>query len=125
MRALCIPTAGDVRVVDVEVTLSWLQQQVGGYIQPVYVDQVLTDRGRREVDACVYVNEEGKLDGLPVNPRATDFCALAIGGWLRDIIVGDVVIVGPPGPDGEGTPVPDDAIAVVREWGWLADTEAA
>lgn len=125
MRALRIPVDGDVQVVDVDITLSWLQEQVGRYIEPVYVDQVLTDRGRREVDACVYVNEEGKLNGLPVNPRATDFCALTIGGWFRDVIVGDVVIVGPPGREGEETPVPDDAIAVVREWGWLADAEVA
>lgn len=71
------------------------------------------------------MNEEGKINGLPVNPRATDFCALAIGGWFRDIIVGDVVVVGPPGPEGEETPVPDEAVAVVREWGWLASPEAA
>lgn len=125
MRALFIPVDGDVHVVDSDITLSWLQEQVGGYIQPVYVAQVLTDRGRREVDACVYVNEEGKLNGLPINPRATDFCALAIGGWRRDVIVGNVVVIGPPGPEGEETPVPDDVVDVVREWGWLSDREVA
>lgn len=125
MRALCIPANGDAQIVDVEISLSWLQEQVGGYIQPVYVDTVLTDDGRREVDACVYVNEDGKINGLPLNPRATDFCALAIGGWFRDIIVGDAVIVGPPGPEGEETPVPDEAVAVVRAWGWLANPGAA
>lgn len=124
MRALRIPVADDVEVVDVDITLDWLQAQVGGLIEHVYVYEVLTDRGRRPVDACVWLNEEGKLERLPVNPRATDFCALAIGGWFRDVIVGDVVIVGPPGPEGEETPVQDAVVDIVRDWGWLT-AEAA
>ena len=120
MKALRIPVSGPTELVDVDVTLKWLQEQVGGFIEHVYVYEVLTDQGRRHVDACVWLNEEGKLNSLPVNPRATDFCALTIGGWFRDVIVGDVVIVGPPGPDGNETPVQDAVVRIVRDWGWFA-----
>lgn len=52
MRALCIPVNGDAQVVDVEITLSWLQEQVGGYIQPVYVETFsLTAAGARSMPA--------------------------------------------------------------------------
>jgi len=124
MKVLRIPVAGPVEIVDVHVDLAWLQAQVGGLIERIHVEAVLTDSGRREVDATVWLNEEGKIIRLPINPRATDFCALTIGGWIFDVICGDVVIVGPPGPEGEETPVQDAVIDIVRAWGWL-ESEAA
>jgi hypothetical protein len=121
MKAVIVPadSQSPAQVVDAQLTLDYLQGVVGGLIEAVHLDQVLTDSGRRDVDATVFLNEEGKLIGLPVNPRATDLCALAIGGWVLDVICGDVIVVGPPGPEGEETPCPDEIVSIVAEWGWL------
>ena len=121
MKAVVIPadSACPARVVDEKLTLAYLQGVVGGLIEAVNISRVLTDSGMATVLATVFVHEEGKLIGLPVNPRATDLCAVTIGGWVRDVIVGDVIVVGPPGPHGEETPCPDGIVAIVDEWGWL------
>lgn len=119
MKALRIPTDGRAEVVDVDVTLDWLQAQVGGLIEVVHLDRVLTDSGRRRVDADVYLNEDGKGLMLPLNAKATDLCALAIGGWVRDVIVGSIVVLGCPDEDGEDTAVPDAVIRIAKNWGWL------
>jgi Domain of unknown function (DUF3846) len=120
LRALIIPASGEKAwVVDERIDLDYLQNVVGGWIEAVDVEQVLTDSGRRSVNATVFVNEEGKLNGLPVNHRATDLCALAIGGWFHDVIVGDVVVAGQPDDEGETNAVPDALIQIVSEWGWL------
>lgn len=59
--------------------LKELQELVGGYIEtiPVSTDQLMV------------INEEGKLDGLPYNQRATE---IAIENCVFDRIVGDVLI---------------------------------
>jgi hypothetical protein len=119
MKALRIPTDGSAEVVDVDVTLDWLQTQVGGMIEVVRVDRILTDAGNRNVECSVIVNEEGKLSGLPVNYRATDLCAAAIGGWINDVIVGSVCVLGPVDDEGEETAVPDAVVRIARGWGWL------
>ncbi len=61
-------------------TLEELQGFVGGYIEMI-------PAGRHHV---MVVNEEGKLKGLPSNPRAT---AIARENCVYGEIVGDVVIV--------------------------------
>lgn len=55
---------------------------VGGYIELVSIN---TPVGHLDM----YLNEEGKLDGLPINALAT-----SIANLPGDIIVGDVIIVG-------------------------------
>ena len=121
MKAVIVPanSTQPAQVVDEKLTLDYLQGVVGGLIEAVCISQVLTDSGMKEVDCTVFVNEEGKLIGLPVNARATDLCAVAIGGWIRDIVVGDVVVVGPPDGNGDETAVPDQIVEIVDEWGWL------
>jgi hypothetical protein len=59
--------------------------------------------------ANLYLHEEGKLVGLPVNPRAT---ALV---WLhnhrlrgRDVIAGPALVLGRPDNDGVDTSVPEE-----------------
>jgi hypothetical protein len=106
------------RVEDVAVDLAWLQGQVGGYIEAVMVQRILTDEGMRTTNCTVFVNEEGKLTGLPVNARATDLCAVTIGGWFNDVIAGDVVVVGPPDNRGDETSCPQEVVDIVTEWGW-------
>lgn len=60
-------------------TLKELQNYVGGYIEtlPVATKQLMV------------VNEEGKLNNLPTNKRATE---IAIENCVFDVIVGDVLI---------------------------------
>lgn len=61
--------------------LEELQRIVGGYIEIVY----LNDR------QVMVVNEEGKLNGLPVNSIATAAYQIA-RQYTNDFIVGDVLI---------------------------------
>lgn len=121
MKAVIIPADGSqvARIVDEKLDLKYMQGVVGGYIEAVDVDVILTDTGKKQTNATVFVNEEGKLIRLPVNPRATDLCAIAIGGWVRDVIAGDVIVVGQPDAEGETTPVPANIIKAVEDWGWL------
>jgi hypothetical protein len=66
-----------------------LSRGVGGYIQAVTLAEGLV----------MWVNEEGKLNGLPHNPVATRWFS-NIFGEGRDVIVGDAVFTG--GTDDEG-----------------------
>lgn len=70
--------------------LGWMQRTVGGYIEILNVGT-----------GYLVVNEEGKLQRLPVNPTAT---RLVRG---RDVIVGQAFLVGPEDEDGNMTSVPD------------------
>ena len=65
-----------------------LQALVGGYIEavPQWVDYIGTP-------CVVYCNEEGKLDELPVNIRATALWWKARGRPADDVLVGDIVLV--------------------------------
>jgi hypothetical protein len=93
------------------------QRLVGGYIERIGLAKVLTDRGMKRVDCDVWLNEEGKIHGLPLNARATDLCAVTIGGWFNDIVVGDVFVCG---ADGErSVSVPPNVHTIIEEWGWL------
>lgn len=72
----------------------------GGYIEGV--DFLLPP-------ARLYVNEEGKLRGMPINRRATMLL------WMHnkafrygDIIAGDAFLVGPVGNDSHDTAVPEE-----------------
>lgn len=81
--------------------LKALQSAVGGYIQVI-----------ASTKGDMYINEEGKLQDLAVNPRATNL--LKRWGWKMspDCIVGPAVVLGPCDEDGEPTSIPD---AVVLE----------
>ena len=67
-----------------ELTREWMQAQVGGYIECAY----------GPVGTCLVVNEEGKLNELPINKEATEWFHRNIG--KHDIIVGDAILVTPP-----------------------------
>jgi hypothetical protein len=62
------------------VTLKEMQEVVGGYIEFLYLKNNLV----------MIVNEEGKIIGLPYNPKATQ---LVQENNIQDIIVGDVLVV--------------------------------
>lgn len=64
-----------------ENTLSWLQEQVGGYIETIPVPDFPGFE--------MMVNEEGKLKGLDENPKATELADCL----PFDVVVGPVVVV--------------------------------
>jgi hypothetical protein len=91
MKALKINTDGTFEALesaDEFVGYSTLSDGVGGMIEAVTLSDTLT----------LWVNEEGKLNGLPVNVFATALFTSVFGSV--DIIVGDAVLTG--GADDEG-----------------------
>ena len=89
-QAVIIKTDGTKSVVEFDSTTSYdtLSKAVGGWIECVTL--------RDELD--MWVNEEGKLIGLPQNPIATALFADSFG--TSDVIMGDVIITC--GTDQEG-----------------------
>lgn len=85
--AMVIPPDGPVYTVSLPERgteeLRELQGYVGGWIELVPT----------EAPVSVFCNEEGKLDGLPANPRATALFNSLLAPW--DVIVGTVVVLGP------------------------------
>lgn len=92
----------DDRVERIEVDngdLAAYQKVVGGYIEGVY--------GRI---ATVYVNEEGLILNLPVNPSVTLFTQRFIDrGYYR--LHGTALIVGPPDEEGNDTHVRQSVVS--------------
>jgi len=87
--------------------LASYQAAVGGYIEPVSIE-----RPRM----TIFANEEGKVQLLPINRRATYLW------WLHspsvrghDILVGDVALIGSRGGAGSTTSLPDDFIELLLE----------
>lgn len=68
--------------------LSWLQEQVGGYLEG-FTFRAPVDVHGNPFDAMM-LNEEGKLKGLALNPIATKIARA--GGLAADVIVGDVIV---------------------------------
>ena len=84
MKALIVKVDGTVTVEDMDINNhEAMNAVVGGWIEKVDVGK-----------GFMYVNEEGKLRNLPLNPRMTRWCLE--GGHIRpdDFIVGNCVIVG-------------------------------
>lgn len=74
-----------------------LSEAVGGYIELVHL------RGKFDGFA-MYVNEEGKLNGLPMNDLATIVWEKSFGAFT-DIILGNAVLVNAE-TDGDGNELP-------------------
>ncbi|QOD05661.1 DUF3846 domain-containing protein [Pseudarthrobacter sp. BIM B-2242] len=84
--------------------LGALQELVSGDIQAVTLQRYAM---------TMYLNENGKLEGLPANHRATVLAHWAEAVRSDDIIAGDVVLTGPIDSAGEDTPIVDN-----HKW-WL------
>lgn len=105
MKALVINEAGELRIVRGS-TLEDLQEIVGGYIE------FLRFPGRNDV-AC-FVNEDGKLIGLPENRRATEILSPLYPG---DFIAGPLVICGFDPESGENRELPADVLTdLMTRW---------
>lgn len=99
-EALVIPAQGEPYKTEIpgDRELEELQRLVGGFIEyvPLYGDD-------DEVALSLFCNEEGKIEGLPPNGRANHFFGDAL--LEGDVLVGNVVLMGPPDDDGETLPL--------------------
>ena len=91
--------------------LEELQQIVCGYIESVPTVLAKEWSGEDGVGTVLFVNEEGKLKGLPVNEWATDISAL-----YNDVIVGNAVLMGVKGEDVIGL-TEKAAKNIMKRWG--------
>ena len=80
MKVIVLEPRKEAYVKEVENSLSGMQEVVGGYIQGIYpfVEEI-----------CLVVNEEGKINGLPLNRALFDE-----SGKVYDIIAGTAFICG-------------------------------
>lgn len=92
-------------------TLSEMQALVGGYIEPISID-----------DSVMFINEEGKYAGLGLNRRAVDFLRAKGVDLLAngDFIVGDAVVCSF-SSEGETTSLLDRDVAIYQEHGGSID----
>ena len=97
MKILVIKPYQKPEVVEIDHTLEAMQAVVGGYIEEVYPF---------EDEVALVVNEEGKINGLPMNRFLFDD-----DGNLLDIIVGNFFICGAPSDCDSFTDIPDELIA--------------
>lgn len=71
-----------------------MRDTVGGFIELVSLRL-----------ADMFINEEGKLYDLPVNPRATRLAWTDRAISFDDVIVGDVIVFGKANADGDETSI--------------------
>jgi hypothetical protein len=105
--ALVIKTDGTKEVVlfSEDTFLKRAQGVVGGWIQLVPLHSKGID---------LYLNEEGKLNGLPQNPIATALWSEDYG--LTDYIVGDVIITGGVNDEGETIGLTNGQLATLWDY---------
>jgi hypothetical protein len=106
-KALQIKTSGEVIELDLsneDTALATLQGAVGGWVQAIDLSETIS----------LWVNEEGKLDGLEPNPYAQVFWDEAFGVGT-DFIVGDVVLTGTPDSEGYTKGLDDNTAKRIRE----------
>jgi hypothetical protein len=109
MKALLVTPENEIQVLDKEFDLKTIQSYIGGWIEVV-------NFGPDNPHFFAYIDEEGKLKGLPVNETVTDF-------WynsgqrvmLGDVIVGNVLFFGQVDDEGNDTEVPQDVIDFFME----------
>lgn len=80
MKIIVLEPMKEAYLAEIENDLSSMQKVVGGYIQGIYPF---------EEEVCLVVNEEGKINGLPLNRALFDD-----SGKVYDIIAGTAFICG-------------------------------
>ena len=103
IRSVVIPVEGPIRALeypggrkDQSASLAALNKAVGGYIEALGVE--FGEFG----NLIMWLNETGKLDGLPRNERASILA--------HQVIAGDVVITGPVDDEGYETSLSDELV---------------
>jgi len=109
MKAVIIP-ANEAEVAYVEnverIDYPFLTKRVGGMIEVVSF---------QDDAASIYLNEEGKLEGLPGNRRATYLAKRHGAISMLDYIAGDAVVVGPVDDEGNETGLEQEQIDKIFE----------
>jgi hypothetical protein len=98
-KAIMLDVDGNLSAIDLDAGngLKILQDAVGGWVQAVDFRDDLT----------IWVNEEGKLNNLPINAEATKIWAHFFGN--TDFIVGNAVFTGGTDENGETMAISADA----------------
>lgn len=106
MKALHIKTTGQIRVVEFENETCYrtLSDGVGGYIECVALSE--------EMD--LWCNEDGKVNGLDINPLATRIFQHHFG--TIDYIAGDAVLTGGIDDEGESLGLTDEQIDEITSY---------
>lgn len=106
--AVVIPASEeyDVRKDDIgSSNLPDYQRRVGGLIEHI---------GFEQPAASMYINEEGKINELPINRRATLLLWMHNRAFrYQDVVVGDALLTGPADGKGNDTNVPDQLLQVI------------
>ena len=104
-KAILLDVEGKVSTLDLDFmdSLRILQRAVGGWVQAVDFRDDLT----------IWVNEEGKLNNLPINVEATKIWAHFYGN--TDFIVGNAVFTGGTDENGETMAISDDTEAFILQ----------
>ena len=103
MKALKITADGNVDQIEVN-GYEDLKGHIGGWLEGLHLDD----------KTFAYIDEEGKMKGLPYNVLATELCAdLQVGLAPTDFISGTMLIVGSPDSEGNETDVPDHILPKV------------
>lgn len=120
-KSIVVNVNGDVELKQLD-GLQSLQDTVGGYIEGIYFPKL--------GNCCGLVNEEGKLDKLPLNIIGTVIYILGSSEDISilnkfidkslsqedlfDVIVGNMIINGPIDEEGESTDIPEKVILLVN-----------
>lgn len=89
-----------------EITLEYLQEKVGGWVQAVPMIGELSG-------LTLWVNEEGKFSDLPLNELATAVWELSYGE--TDFIVGNAILTAGEGYDGETLGLTSEQLDTIME----------
>jgi hypothetical protein len=109
MKVVVIPAdvKQEMRAEEVErIDYDFLSKQVGGMIEVVSF---------QDDQASIYLNEEGKLEELPGNRRATYLAKRHGAISMLDYIAGDAVVVGPVDDEGNETGLEQEQIDAILE----------
>ena len=118
MRALVVQTRPvTASVVDApdeaEARGNWLREAVGGWVEGIG-----TNKPDQFGAWFAYLNEEGKVHGLPLNEGATMLAQRAGRNLYGDVLLGTVVFLGV-GKGGDDADVPDAILNLAIHLGIL------
>jgi len=102
MKSVIVKINGEVEVKELN-GLQELQKAVGGYIEAINLPNYGTG----------FVNEEGKLNNLPLNVVATVAYSKS-NGFSHDVLVGDVIFTGDVDEEGNNNDISDKFIDFVK-----------
>jgi len=106
LKYILIPVNGEPEVVELDgatVPYDALVENIEGWLECVTVDD----------DKTMWVDEEGKLNGLPVNHQATLLWEQSYG--FTDVIVGPAVVSGGTDENGDTLGLTDVEVSEVLE----------